>query len=37
LDGHLVLINDPTQAGFILKDGWLIASEVPGLGYSVNL
>lgn len=37
LDGHLVLSNDPSQAGFILQDGWLIASEVPGLGYSVNL
>lgn len=37
LDGNLVLTNDPSQAGFILQDGWLIASEVPGLGYSVNL
>lgn len=37
LDGHLVLTNDPSQAGFNLQDGWLVASEVPGLGYSVNL
>ncbi|GAB4471593.1 MAG: dipeptide epimerase [Anaerolineales bacterium] len=37
LDGHLILSNDPSQAGFILQDGWLIASEVPGLGYTVNL
>lgn len=37
LDGHLHLSNDPTQPGFVLKDGWLIAPEVPGLGYSVNL
>lgn len=37
LDGYLVLSNDPSQAGFTLQDGWLIAAEVPGLGYSVNL
>ncbi len=36
LDGHLDLVDDPSQAGFRLEDGWLIASEVPGLGYSVN-
>jgi len=29
--------NDPTRASFRLEDGWLIASDVPGLGYSVNL
>lgn len=37
LDGHLGLMNDPSQAGFRLEDGWLIASEVPGLGYRVEL
>ncbi|MCS6907519.1 MAG: enolase C-terminal domain-like protein [Anaerolineales bacterium] len=37
LDGHLVLSNDPSRAGFVLQDGWLIASEVPGLGYTVDL
>lgn len=37
LDGYLGLANDPSQAGFRLEDGWLIASEVPGLGYTVNL
>ncbi len=37
LDGHLFLQNDPSQAGFSLEDGWLIASDVPGLGYTVNL
>ncbi len=37
LDGNLVLAHDPTQAGFVLQDGWLIASDVPGLGYTVNL
>jgi L-alanine-DL-glutamate epimerase-like enolase superfamily enzyme len=37
LDGYLDLINDPSQAGFKLEDGWLIAGDVPGLGYSVEL
>jgi L-Ala-D/L-Glu epimerase len=37
LDGHLYLSDDPSQPGFVLQDGWLIASEVPGLGYSVRL
>jgi L-alanine-DL-glutamate epimerase-like enolase superfamily enzyme len=37
LDGNFDLINDPSEPGFLLKDGWLIASEVPGLGCSVNL
>ena len=37
LDGYLHLAEDPSRAGFVLDDGWLIASEVPGLGYSVEL
>jgi L-alanine-DL-glutamate epimerase-like enolase superfamily enzyme len=37
LDGSLDLLDDPSQAGFRLEEGWLIASEVPGLGYTVNL
>ena len=37
LDGYLDLANDPSQAGFTLEDGWLIASDVPGLGYRVEL
>jgi L-alanine-DL-glutamate epimerase and related enzymes of enolase superfamily len=37
LDGSFDLANDPSQAGFTLEDGWLVASEVPGLGYSVQL
>lgn len=37
LDGHLELLDDPSQAGFSLQDGWLTASEVPGLGSTVNL
>lgn len=37
LDGFLDLIDDPSKAGFVLDDGWLVASEVPGLGYTVEL
>ena len=37
LDGYLDLANDPSQAGFTLEDGWLIATDVPGLGYLVEL
>jgi hypothetical protein len=37
LDGSLDILDDPSQAGFRLEEGWLIASEVPGLGYTVNL
>jgi L-alanine-DL-glutamate epimerase-like enolase superfamily enzyme len=37
LDGYLDLSNDPSQAGFSLKDGWLTAAEVVGLGYTVKL
>jgi L-Ala-D/L-Glu epimerase len=37
LDGYLDLENDPSVAGFKLEDGWLVAADVPGLGYTVNL
>jgi L-Ala-D/L-Glu epimerase len=37
LDGYLDLGNDPSKAGFLLEDGWLIATDVPGLGYTVEL
>lgn len=37
LDGNLELEYDPTIAGFQLAEGWLIASEVPGLGCQVDL
>lgn len=37
LDGYLELIDDPSQPGFELQEGWLTASEVPGLGCTVNL
>lgn len=37
LDGYLDLMDDPSHAGFRLEDGWLVAAEVPGLGYTVDL
>jgi L-alanine-DL-glutamate epimerase-like enolase superfamily enzyme len=37
LDGHLDVVNDPTVPGFRLEDGCLIASDVPGLGCTVDL
>jgi len=37
LDGHFDLIDDPTVPGFLFKEGWLIATDVPGLGCTVNL
>jgi L-alanine-DL-glutamate epimerase-like enolase superfamily enzyme len=37
LDGHFDLVDDPTQPGFFFEDGWLVASDVPGLGCIVEL
>jgi L-alanine-DL-glutamate epimerase-like enolase superfamily enzyme len=37
LDGHFDLENDPSIPGFQFKDGWLIASETPGVGCRVDL
>ena len=37
LDGHLDLVTDPTHPGFRLEEGWLIATDVPGLGCTVEL
>jgi L-alanine-DL-glutamate epimerase-like enolase superfamily enzyme len=36
LDGHFDLIDDPTRERFTFADGWLIASDVPGLGCTVD-
>lgn len=37
LDGYLDLVDDPTVAGFLLQEGWLVATDVPGLGCTVDL
>lgn len=37
LDGHFDLLGDPTVPGFIFQEGWLIATDVPGLGCTVDL
>lgn len=37
LDGHFDLVDDPSVPGFLLEEGWLIATEVPGLGCTVEL
>ncbi len=37
LDGYLDLSNDPTLPGFHLQEGWLMATDVPGLGCTVEL
>jgi L-alanine-DL-glutamate epimerase-like enolase superfamily enzyme len=37
LDGHFDLLNDPTVPGFAFEDGWLVATDVPGLGCAVEM
>jgi L-alanine-DL-glutamate epimerase-like enolase superfamily enzyme len=37
LDGHFDFTNDPTVPGFTFEDGWLVATDVPGLGCTVQL
>ncbi|HSN73836.1 MAG TPA: enolase C-terminal domain-like protein [Anaerolineae bacterium] len=37
LDGHFDLIDDPTTPGFRFEEGWLVATDVPGLGCRVEL
>lgn len=37
LDGHLDLVNDPTLPGFVLEEGWLVATDMPGLGCTIDL
>jgi L-alanine-DL-glutamate epimerase-like enolase superfamily enzyme len=37
LDGHFDLVGDPTLPGFLFQEGWLIATEMPGLGCTVEL
>jgi L-alanine-DL-glutamate epimerase-like enolase superfamily enzyme len=37
LDGHFDIVNDPTHAGFVFEDGWLIVTDRPGLGCTMEL
>jgi L-alanine-DL-glutamate epimerase-like enolase superfamily enzyme len=37
LDGHLDLVDDPSRPRFLLQDGYLVATDVPGLGCTVSL
>jgi L-alanine-DL-glutamate epimerase-like enolase superfamily enzyme len=37
LDGYFDLLGDPSVPGFLLQEGWLIATDTPGLGCSVTL
>jgi len=37
LDGHFDLVDDPSVPGFRFEQGWLIATDVPGLGCTVEL
>jgi L-alanine-DL-glutamate epimerase-like enolase superfamily enzyme len=37
LDGHFDLLDDPSRPRFILQDGFLVATDVPGLGCTVDL
>jgi len=37
LDGNLDLVDDPSLGGFTLEEGFLKASDVPGLGGNVEL
>lgn len=37
LDGHFDLLDDPSRPSFRLEDGWLVASDIPGLGCTVAL
>ncbi|MBN1877877.1 MAG: dipeptide epimerase [Anaerolineae bacterium] len=37
LDGYFDLIGDPTRASFIFENGWLTATDVPGVGCTVDL
>jgi L-alanine-DL-glutamate epimerase-like enolase superfamily enzyme len=37
LDGHFDLPDDPSRPGFFFEGGWLVATDAPGLGCTVEL
>jgi len=37
LDGYVDLVGDPTHPRFEMREGWLVATDVPGLGCTVEL
>lgn len=37
LDGHVDLIGDPSRPSFRFEEGWLVATDVPGLGCTVEM
>jgi L-alanine-DL-glutamate epimerase-like enolase superfamily enzyme len=37
LDGSFDLVGDPTNPRFVVQDGYLIATDVPGVGCTVSL
>lgn len=37
LDGHFDLIGDPSVPSFRFEEGWLVATDVPGVGCIVEL
>ena len=37
LDGFIDLVGDPTVPGFELNEGWLIATDTPGVGCTVEM
>lgn len=37
LDGDLDLQDDVARGGFLMRDGWMVATDAPGLGISADI